>query len=212
MAERRHAGTTHTLAGEKVEADPSVEIGRDGADTVVRLQKGGTYTLPVRTAPLESRETVRKLIGIDAELKLELGLGKECTLFLLDRGPDKQGVSESIIPGASREISDRYLLVDMAYLLSAQSHYHSKEGEPHKSGLLELHNGITTYLGADVKATSPNFQEFPDTVSGKHTYVSFGFDDVIKIVDCASANGTLIRYRELLPEAEQLPAINPEGL
>lgn len=155
------------------------------------LRSGAWLTIPAhRLTPLEPRQTVKDSVGVDADLLFQLDLGPEYTVFMLDRGDGKQGTVEPITPGSQFTVSDRYLLVDMRFMLAANMRYKQGKDLSSVTGLREMCPGDNTILGRSPEYGAPD--DIPDSVSRKHCAVAIDFDGTFTLGDCASTNNTTI--------------------
>src|SRR6185312_9021606 len=113
------------------------------------------------------------------------------SLFVLDRGRDTQGVTQAITPNGGIEVSDRFLIVDMQFLMHAniQSGY----GLPVTAAdhVKEMCLGSQEIFGRR-KFMDQDTQEI---TSRKHAAIMFDMEHIMHIGDCYSTNHTRVIYR-----------------
>lgn len=158
------------------------------------LDSGGSVVLhPSQLVLLASRSEVEKQFGFSAELLLEIGLGQEYTLMLFDRGRDKQDVSEPLLPGSRFSVSERYILVDMGFLLRANMHFLQGKDIPSVQGMGEFSAGHKVMLGRTPDyADELHGADLPSSVSRKHASLFLDLNDDIIIADCDSTHTTRV--------------------
>ncbi len=196
MIGREYDAPTRALPGIEREPTPVVTTQKNGQLRWATLHKGALHRLSHDAIePLESAKAVRQQLGINAALIAEIHLGPDYQLLLFDRGTGSQGVEEPVIDSSQFSVSDRYLLIDMAFAARANMRHGLGYDLDKTQGMLQLCPGASLTLGRKYDHGGQiNTGYMPDTVSEKHASISIDFDGTVFVGDNDSANLTIVHY------------------
>jgi hypothetical protein len=179
------------------EPTPTVVVKDSHGNRWVTLHKGADYFINANDSEtIENTASVVKFTGVAASLLAEIYLGSDrYPLFIFDRGRNSQGRETELIAGSQFNVSDRFLITDEEFLMTAN--LRSGTGRDFKilKGIAEMCVGSSMIFGRDYDHDGLfDTEHMPLSVSQKHAAVSIGYDNSVHITDTYSTNLTTVHH------------------